>query len=267
MAVSSENPPGSKSEADLSGEWRAFRACMRTLAAESGLDLSETQIGQLDVYARLLVETNRSFNLTRIVEPEDIASLHVLDATLVWQRLDAEIGELSTGGRQLSLADLGSGAGLPGLPLKVIAPQVALTLVDGTQKRVAFLRNVTAAMELRDVKCVHGRAEELGRRPAFRERYDVVAARGLAKLPTLLEYALPWLRPGGLLLAYKGPGFPEELHESSRALRLLKAEVERVIPIFLPRREVTRLVAVIRKVGRTPREYPRAQGMPRRSPL
>ena len=112
-----------------------------------------------------------------------------------------------------------------------------------------------------------GRAEDLAHYPEHRSQYDIVVARGLARLPTLLEYAVPWLKRGGLLLAYKGPNFPLEFQESSQALRLLRSEVERVLPVHIPGQDVIRRVAVVRKLAETPPRYPRAQGLPRREPL
>jgi len=249
--------------ADFSG----FRASLQTLAAEAGLRLSVQQARQLEVYARALAETNRKFNLTAIDQPADIAALHILDSGLVLDSLAAEIAALQPAGRRPTLADLGSGGGLPGIPIKVMWPAVSLTLVDGSLKKVRFLTEVVETMGLSHAQTVQGRAEDLAHRAAYRGQYDLVAARGLARFPTLLEYAVPWLRPGGLLLAYKGPNFPTELQDARQALRLLKAEVERVVPVHIPGRNVTRLVATVRKIAETPRRYPRPRGLPRTAPL
>ena len=248
-------------------DFSGFRSHLQALAAEAGLQLSAQQAQQMDVYARALAATNRKFNLTAIDQPADIAALHILDSVLVLDALAAEVEDLQAGGQALSLADLGTGGGLPGIPIKVVWPEVSLTLVDGSLKKVRFLAEVLAIMGLPNARAVQGRAEDLAHWSAHRGQYDLVVVRGLARFPTLLEYAVPWLRTGGLLLAYKGPNFPAEFHDSRQALRLLKAEVERVIPVHIPGRTVVRLVAAVRKIGGTPKQYPRPRGLPRKEPL
>ena len=248
-------------------DFHGFLPHLQDLATRSGLVLSPQQAQQMEAFALALAETNRKFNLTALDQPEDIAALHILDSVLVLDQLAAEVDELRSGSRPLSLVDLGTGGGLPGIPIKVIWPQVSLSLVDGTWKKVRFLIEVLETMGLANARALQGRAEDLALQPAHRGQYDLVVARALARLPTLLEYAIPWLRIGGLLLAYKGPDFPAEFQDAQQALRLLKAEVDRVIPIKIPGRNVTRLVVVIRKLAKTPRRYPRPQGLPRRVPL
>ncbi len=248
-------------------DFRGFPSYLQALAAEADLPLAVQQTQQLAVYARALAETNRKFNLTALDQPADIAALHILDSVLVLDALTAEVEELQSGSRPLSLADLGTGGGLPGIPIKVMWPAVSLTLVDGSRKKVRFLTEILETLGLPQAQAVQGRAEDLAHRAEYREQYDLVVVRGLARFPTLLEYAVPWLRTGGLLLAYKGPGFPAELHEARRALRLLQATVERVIPVHIPGRDVVRLVAAVRKTARTPRRYPRPRGLPRKEPL
>lgn len=248
-------------------DFSGFLPHLQDLAAQAGLELGLHQAQQMEAFALTLAETNRKFNLTALDQPEDIAALHILDSVLVLDQLVAEVDELKSGSQPLSLVDLGTGAGLPGIPIKVMWPQISLTLVDGTWKKVRFLIGVMETLGLANTRVLHGRAEDLARQPVHRGQYDMVVARGLARLPTLLEYAIPWLQTGGLLLAYKGPDFPAEFQDAQQSLRLLKAEVERVIPIKIPERNVTRRVVVVRKLAATPKRYPRPQGLPRRAPL
>lgn len=236
-------------------------------ARHVGILLSAPQLHQFGLFARLLVSCNERMNLTTITAPDDIVALHFLDSIGVWPKLAPELAQLGTGSPRLRLADIGTGAGFPGIPLKILAPPLDLTLVDGTRKKVHFLEHVVQHLALDRTRTIQGRAEELAHRTEHRAAYDVVVARGLAPLATLLEYLLPFVREGGLCLAYKGPGLAEELPEAGTALHILKAEVERVIPVSLPGRDIRRLVAVVRKKGRTPQRYPRSQGLPRRQPL
>ncbi len=244
-----------------------FQPYLQTLAAEAGLSLSVRQAQQMEVYAHALAETNRKFNLTAMDQLEDIAALHILDSVLALDDLATEVEDLQPRTRPLSLADLGTGGGLPGIPIKVMWPDIALTLVDGSQKKVRFLTEVLETLGLSHARALQGRAEDLAHWRTHREQYDLVAIRGLARFPTLLEYAVPWLQTGGLLLAYKGPGFPAELQDARQALRLLRARVERVIPVHIPGRSVIRFVVTVRKLDVTPRRYPRPQGLPRKDPL
>ncbi len=229
----------------------------------AGMGLTAHQLQQLDHFACLLVSCNARMNLTTITAPADIIALHFLDSVGIWPKLAATWASQTP----LRLADIGTGAGFPGIPLKILVPELELTLVDGTRKKVDFLQQAVRELGLDGARAIQGRAEELAHTPAHRAAYDVVAARGLAPLATLLEYLLPFAREGGLCLAYKGPGLADELPEARTALHVLQAEVERVIPVSLPDRNVRRLVAVVRKQGRTPRRYPRSQGLPRRKPL
>ncbi len=238
---------------------------LRERSQEAGLTLTPLQLEQFALFAQLLVAGNARMNLTTITKPDDIVCLHFLDSVGVWSQLEPAHLGLSVSG--LRLADIGTGAGFPGIPLKILIPGLNLTLIDGTRKKIRFLEHVVHSLSLQGARAIHGRAEELAHTTEHRAAYDVVVARGLAPWVTLLEYVLPFVREGGLCLVYKGPGFAAELSIGQTALTILQAEVEQIIPVSLPGRDVQRLVAVVRKTGRTPRRYPRAQGLPRRQPL
>lgn len=244
-----------------------FQTRLREQARHLDLDVAPTQLERFERYARLLAEGNRHVNLTAIDQPDDIIDLHILDAIGVWPKVEEELRDAFRHPQSLRLVDVGTGAGLPGLPIKIWVPDTDLTLIDGTRKKTRFLERTIQALDLQRVQVIHGRSEELAHHREHRAAYHVAVARGLAPLPTLLEYLLPFVRVGGLCIAYKGPGLPAELRRAGNALRRLHAEVVRVIPLRLPGTDVRRLVAVVRKEAPTPGRYPRGQGLPRRAPL
>ena len=248
----------------------SFRQAVRSLLADRaramGLALDDRQLERLALFADCLRDGNTRINLTAITDVEGIVLKHFLDSMAVWPALSRELGDLRDGDR-LAVLDVGTGAGLPGIPLAILDPDIQLTLLDGTLRKVDFLTAACKTLDMTEVAVVHGRAEELGRQPAFREQFPVVVARGLAPLPTLLEYLVPLTGVGGLCLAYKGPNLPVELQAARPALQVLRVDVERVIPVHVPGLDATRRVAVFRKTRATATKYPRGQGQPRRRPL
>ena len=247
--------------------WTSFQSELRALAAEAGLALSADQLAALERFARALAEAGRRLNLTSIAAPRAIMTLHLLDALSALPELTAELAQLGPAQAPLALADIGTGGGVPGIPLKLAQPRFALTLIESAGKKVRFLERQIRTLGLTRTRALQSRVEALGRDDGHRARYDVAVARGVARLPTLLEYALPLVRQGGLVLAYKGPGWPDEFAAAQDALRILGGETERVIPVIIPGAAVTRRVAVFRKTRDTPARYPRGQGQPRRRPL
>lgn len=247
--------------------WTSFQSELRALAAQAGLALSADQLAALERFARALAEAGRRLNLTSIAAPRAIMTLHLLDALSALPELTAELAQLGPAQAPLALADIGTGGGVPGIPLKLAQPRFALTLIESAGKKVRFLERQIRTLGLTRTRALQRRVEALGRDDGHRARYDVAVARGVARLPTLLEYALPLVRQGGLVLAYKGPGWPDEFAAAQDALRILGGETERVIPVIIPGAAVTRRVAVFRKTRDTPARYPRGQGQPRRRPL
>jgi 16S rRNA (guanine527-N7)-methyltransferase len=222
-----------------------------------GLDLSDEQLAQFQIYADELRRWNERVNLTAISDPEGIAVRHFLDAlrcALVW------------GDNPGSLIDIGTGAGFPGLPLKLLRPSLALTLVESVGKKAAFLEHVASLLGLAQVTVIVGRAEAVGRDPLHRERYDVATARAVADLRVLAEYCLPLCRVDGRFLAPKGERVADELQQAGRAIGLLGGEVLEVAPVALPGVE-PRTIVVVEKRAATPTIYPRAVGVPARRPL
>ena len=221
--------------------------------------MTEEQFQQFDRYATLLLEWNTRMNLTALTEPKDVAVKHMIDS------LSAYDAALFAG--QPAVIDVGTGAGFPGLPLKIFAPHIHLTLMDSLAKRVSFLEAVVQELGLDGVRCIHARAEEAARDKAHRERYDLVVSRAVARLPVLLEYTLPFVKKGGHLLALKGRAWEEELQESTRSLKLLGGTVRETRPVRLPGLDDQRAVLVIEKTAPTPKAYPRKAGTPAKKPL
>lgn len=204
-------------------------------------------------YLELLLETNRSFNLTAVTDAEDAWERHIADSL----SLVPDLAELSAGARVI---DVGSGGGLPGLPLAIALPQLRFTLLEATGKKARFLEDAARALGLSNVAVVNQRAESFGQGPD-RERFDACTSRALSRLPVLLELSLPLLRVGGLKLAIKGEQAEQEVREAARALSVLGGHVEGL------RRTPTGTVVRVRKQAPSPSRYPRAPGEPKRSPL
>jgi len=181
--------------------------------------------------------------------------------------IEEELGAAASTSGTLRAIDVGSGAGFPGVPLKIAWPALDLVLLDGTGKKVRFLQEVVSTLELSQTQVVQGRAEELGRRDAYRGQFDLVMARAVARLNTLVEYLLPFARQGGGVIAYKGPGVAEEFMQARKAIDVLGGEVVRFAPVEVPLLKEERRILIIKKQRRTPSRYPRGQGLPRKQPI
>lgn len=236
-----------------------FRETLARLAHDAGYALSDAQLAQLTRYYELLTEWNARMNLTAITEPDDVALKHMIDSMTAY---DAAL--FTDGARVI---DVGTGAGFPGLPLKILAPGIRLTLLDSLQKRVTFLEAVTRALDLTDVTCLHGRAEDVARDSAHRGRYDIAVSRAVARLAVLLEYDMPFLREGGTFIALKGKDAAAELAEAEKAIKILGGKAGALRPVTLPGVEDRRAIITVKKVMPTPKAYPRKAGTPAKKPL
>lgn len=223
--------------------------------AQMGLIVDETAIERFRIYYDLLDQRSKVMNLTAINGEEDTARLHFLDC--VSPLLCEDLG-----GKKV--IDIGTGAGFPGLPLKIMSPSIKLTLLDSLDKRVRFLSEVCSAAGLSDVECIHARAEEPGDR---RESYDFALSRAVARLNVLCELCLPYVRVGGAFLALKGPALREELEQSEKAISQLGGKLECVFEYSVPGVELEHNIAVIRKIRSTPGKYPRRFATIKKSPL
>lgn len=217
------------------------------------------QVMSLITYERELMEWNQKFNLTAIRDMESIRIKHFLDSfscVLAWKA-----------NPPLRLIDVGTGAGFPGLPLKILYPNMKLTLVESVGKKAMFCQHIVSVLGLEDVDVVHKRAEDLGHNPKHRECYDWAIARAVANLNVLSEYLIPLVRIGGHMLAQKGESGPAEAQSAEKAMKLLGGKLEQLIPVHLPGGVEDRYLVVVEKVAATPPKYPRKSGMPMKQPL
>lgn len=237
-----------------------FKTIFCQSAEEYGLSLTDKQLEQFSRYAAMLLEWNEKMNLTAITAPQEVAVKHFIDSASVWQEdwFTAEVRRV---------IDVGSGAGFPGLPLKILHPELELTLMDALAKRVKFLEAVTAALGLKGVACIHSRAEEAARRRKYREHFDAAVSRAVAPLAVLAEYMLPFVRTGGFAAALKGAKYQEEAASAAAAIEILGGAAPQPLTVKLPGLEDGRAIIFVRKAQPTPKAYPRKAGTPERKPL
>lgn len=232
-----------------------------------GIPLTPMQLEQFASYYRELVLWNARFNLTGITDLQEVQTKHFLDSLISLPLIAEELGrDLPLTHPSLCL-DVGSGAGLPGIPLKLISPQLHWTLLDGTGKKVTFLRHIVEQLSLQAVNVVQGRAEELGRSQQHRAHYDLVTARAVAPLNILVEYLLPLVKQQGIAMIYKGSSAPEEFMTARKAIQILGGDTIRMAPVQVPFLNEQRFILLIQKVRSTPNLYPRGQGLARKKPL
>lgn len=221
------------------------------------ITLDSTQINRLLEYAGLLVEWNEKINLTAITESEGIATKHFLDS----------LTALQTGYVHGRVIDVGTGAGFPGLVLKIAKPELNMTLLDSLNKRVSFLKEVGNKLCIDGVNYVHARAEDGGRNREYREKFDTVVSRAVANLTVLSEWCLPFLKKDGYFLAMKGPLADEELSKARRAIQILGGKVEDIFEADIPFTDLKHKIIVIKKVGQTPMRFPRKAGIATKTPI
>jgi 16S rRNA (guanine527-N7)-methyltransferase len=242
---------------------------LKAAADALGLRITAREIDQFRQFAALLVTENAKFNLTAITDPVGIQQLHFADSLTVVPAVDAYIRLIGGDVAMLStvrVLDIGSGAGFPGLPLAIMRPRIAVTLLEATGKKVGFLRRVADDLGLDNVTALKIRAEEAAHHPTLRGHSDIVLARAVERLPVLLEYCLPFVRPGGFVLALKRGDIAEEIAEGARAATLLGGTLGTVTPITVPGLESHVLVR-IDKTADTPARFPRYPGVPAKNPL
>ena len=229
-------------------------------AKNAGIPLTTEMAERFARYRAMVIETNRVMNLTRVSEdPEEAVDRDALDA-LAPLRVPGLMDSVRT------LIDVGSGAGVPGVVLSIALPGVKVTLLDAQKKRVDFLNRVCEALDL-NANALHARSEDAARDKSLRDSFDCATARAVAGLPTLLELSLPFVRPGGFFLAYKGPALEEELPAADRALRLLNGQDRGPVSLPIPGRDWDHRLLILDKLGKTPAAYPRKAGEPGKSPL
>jgi len=231
-------------------------------AQKLGLPLTPEQLEQFSIYYRELNDWNRRLNLTSITGCEEVQIKHFLDSLTVTLALTPPFDESS-----FSLIDVGTGAGLPGIPLKIVLPGIKLVLLEATAKKADFLRHLQNRLGLADVEVVVGRAEDMAHQPQYRENFDMVLSRAVASLPALVELTLPFCTVGGSLIAQKKGDIEGEVRRADRAIRLLGGSLREVKRISLEELSDRRFLVVIDKVRPTPGKYPRRSGIPKKSPI
>lgn len=226
---------------------------------ERGITINEKQLDQFENYFKILVEWNEKMNLTGITERDQVYMKHFYDSVSLAFYVDMEkVG---------SLADIGSGAGFPGIPLKICFPHLKLTIVDSLNKRINFLKHVADSIGLDEVELLHGRAEEVARKHGYRDGFDLVTARAVARMAVLNEFCLPFVKVGGQFAAMKGSDPTEEIAEAARSFKELRGSLRKVNSFSLPVEESDRHIVVIDKKGPTPMKYPRKAGTASKTPL
>ena len=221
-----------------------------------GLDTKN--IDKFEKYKELILEYNKHTNLTRITEDEEFNVKHFLDSLSLF-KTDLFV-------KDKKIIDIGTGAGFPGLPLKLYNEDLDITLLDSLRKRIDFLNGVIEELDLKKIKAIHARAEEIVRDPNYRESYDIAVSRAVANLSTLTEYSMAFVKVGGYFISQKGPEYKEELKSAKRAIELMGGEVKDVIHTPLPN-DIDHYIIVIKKVKETDKKYPRGGGKPRKAPL
>ncbi|MYD08971.1 MAG: 16S rRNA (guanine(527)-N(7))-methyltransferase RsmG [Chloroflexi bacterium] len=224
-----------------------------------GIELSDRQLRQFDALTELLLDWNQRMNLTGITDPSAIAVKHYLDSLTVAQVMPRVDG--------LRLIDVGAGAGFPGLPLAIAFPKLRVALLDSTRKKLRFIEHASDSLGLANTSALHARAEDAGRSSQHRERYDIVVARAVAKMPVLMEYTLPLARPDGQTVAMRGADAYDDVYAAANAIDQLGGELFTIEEIQLPTLDNPRYLVVIDKIRPTPKRFPRSAGLPSRQPI
>lgn len=225
---------------------------LNDITRQFGLELSERQLQQFSKYYDILVEWNSFMNLTAITDRDDVIIKHFADSLLLYKYKDLH--------NNLNVLDVGTGAGFPGIPLKIAFPELNVTLMDSLNKRLNFLNEVIKELELENVETVHARAEDGGRNPVYREKYDLVVSRAVANLATLSEWCLPFVKVGGYFIPYKSNALNDEMADGKKAIRILGGQVENIFNTNIPETDNQRSFVFVKKIAETDKKYPRKPG-------
>lgn len=226
---------------------------------ELNIQLSDNQYQQFIDYYKLLIEWNKVMNLTAITDFDEVVVKHYIDSLSLIKAIDLN--------QKIRIIDIGTGAGFPGIPLKIAFPDLDITLLDSLNKRINFLNEVINTLSLQSIKAIHGRAEDFAKPGELRESYDVSVSRAVANLTTLSEYCLPFVKKGGLFISYKSEKIDEEINAASKGIGILGGKIENQIEFKLPGSDIYRKLFMIRKINHTPRVFPRKAGLPSKEPL
>lgn len=235
------------------------RELFRKGLKELNLQLTKQQEEQFFQYYELLIETNKVMNLTAITEKNEVIVKHFIDSLLIVKSIDLN--------KYDNLIDVGTGAGFPGIPIKIIFPHIKVTLLDSLNKRLKFLNNVIEELGLKNIDTVHGRAEDLGHNSDYREKFDICVSRAVANLSTLSEYCIPFVKQNGKFVSYKSSVSSEEISDSNKAVKILGGKTVTNKNYDLPCSDIKRTLVIIDKIKDTPKKYPRKAGTPSKEPI
>lgn len=234
-----------------------FKKLMRKNLKELNIELSDLQLEQFYQYMNILIEWNKVMNLTGITDPQEIITKHFIDSLTVLNKID----------KNDKIIDVGTGAGFPGIPIKIALPETKIVLLDSLNKRIKFLREVIKLLKLNNIETIHGRAEDYGRDKKYREMYDISIARAVAPLNILSEYLMPFVKVGGKCLCMKGMNSEEEISLSKRAIEKLGGKLIYTEEFLIPNTDMKRKIVEIEKIKNTEEKYPRKAGTPSKEPL
>ena len=238
-------------------EEKEFIKILDEYCNELNIMLNEKQKNQFYKYMNLLIEWNEKINLTAITEPREVILKHFVDSLTISKYIK----------ENAYIADIGTGAGFPGIPLKILRDDINIVLVDSLNKRIKFLDIIIDELQLENIKTVHARAEEFGRNKEYREKFDYVTSRAVANLSTLSEYLIPLTKVNGTCLCMKGPDANEEINNAKNAIKILGGTIENVYEFNLPNSDIGRTIVEVKKVNSTSNKYPRKAGQPGKEPL
>ena len=238
-------------------EFDVFKERFNYYLKEMDIVLNENQFNQFYDYMNLLIEWNGKINLTAIVEPEEIILKHFIDSVIISKYIN----------EGAALIDVGTGAGFPGIPLKILREDISVVLLDSLNKRINFLNEVISCLKLEDIKAYHGRAEEFASDSDYREKFDIAISRAVANMSTLSEYLLPFVKIGGMDISMKGFEIKEELDNAKNAISTFGGKIVESTQYILPNSDINRSIVVIEKKKYTPKCFPRKAGMPAKEPI
>lgn len=238
-------------------EKKEFKLIIYDLAKEIDIILSDDQIDKLYSYMNLLIEWNKKINLTAIIEPKDIIMKHFIDSFTISKHIK----------KNVRLVDVGTGAGFPGIPLKIIREDIEVVLLDSINKRINFLKEVIDIVKLNKIEAIHSRVEEFGQNKIYRESFDIATSRAVANLATLSEYMIPLVKIGGSSICMKANNISDEIENSKSAIEVLGGSIKKIEEFMLPNTDIKRSVVIIKKIKNTSKIYPRKPGTPSKEPI
>lgn len=234
-----------------------FKKSLFEKASKIDIELNEEQLDMFYLYMNLLLEWNEKINLTAITDPQEIIIKHFIDSLTISKYIK----------NKQNLIDVGTGAGFPGIPLKIVNEDIKITLLDSLNKRIYFLNEVIEKLNLKNIEAKHGRVEEFGKNKNYREKYDIATSRAVANLTTLSEYLIPLVNIGGEVISMKGQEINEEVSNAKNAIKILGGKIENIDEFYLPDSDIKRNIIIIKKVENTPAKYPRKPGTPAKEPI